>query len=382
MRRARRDGRGGVSWGAVEMGVRMIESFRHLIELEEPPASAIDELLAARWVGGQFNEVPAITSITGEVAATTETCMQLGNAQSRWLSNEAVNRWIFAGKVGYTSAAPRTGILFSVEKNDGASHRNVAVFQRRLDDSVYVTDWSGATLATSGAAAIQPGQGNFYETDVVMGTATGSVRLWIDGDLILSATDIDLVNGGTVTDINQTRFPGNFGVAQYSRMRIWDGLGTDFNEPLGQITTNQTVLPSGTGALGQWLANGTATNYEQVDDDPVHDGDVTHVETETYGLADLHIVPGLPVNVDSVHGVQVTAVARRTAGGDSDLKVLCMSNGTTATGGEAAPGGQRNMGLDLLWLNEIFETDPDTGAGWLPTATYQVGYRLASATTP
>lgn len=340
-------------------------------------------MLSLRWVGGQWGETPATMTVQDSWVATDQArSVQITTDRVRWLSNEPVNRWIQGIDIRYTSAAPRSGMIMGLEHNDGVANNLIVQLRRSADSSVQIVVNGGATLATGPVSSMTPFVGDFYELDCVAGTSTGSVSCWIAGNEVLRATDVDTLGNATATTYNQVNLPGNEGVMEFTNMRVWDGLGTEFNEPLGLITQNKVTLVDGNGALSEWVSNGTATNFEQVDEDIINDGNTTVVETDVYGDADLYTVGGLPSTVDSTHGLQVTAVGRLSAGGDAGLKILCESNGTTASGGDAVPGGQQGLAGSLLWINEIFETDPDTGVAWLATAVngHQPGMRLASAT--
>jgi hypothetical protein len=359
------------------MAIKMIESFDYLANLSQ---SVVTPLASSKWVGGTWVSSANMVALT-DFVPDGRMCMSMsGGADPRWQAIGSHEKWIVGHDINYPSATPATGEVFTIGYEDGATWSPLVRIDRTAGNALEI--YTGTDRhATTADGVVTLAAGNFYELQAYIATSTGSIELWVDADKLVDVSNIDTKGTTTATHFNQWRSTAGVGTKQFSNMRIWDGSGTDYNEALGKVTHNTTVLVDANGTTNDWTTTDTATNYELVDDTTAHDGDTTFLEGATASQTQFVGIVDLPANRVEIHGVQTTVVARRAAGGDNDLHLLALSNGVTATGGDEAPGGQRNLSSSYWWLNEIFETDPDTLTVWEATAArdYEPGWKLATA---
>lgn len=168
---------------------------------------------------------------------------------------------------------------------------------------------------------------------------TGGVQYWL-GFITDSSISMSEFNGSSVT--------GQRAANTYSG-------GAPGTAP--SMTLNQATL-----AISGWCT-GATTNWESEALNPPM-GDGSSVSSATPTTEDLYIYPALPTSVVTVYTVGVSGNARLSFPGVHTFDLVALSGGTSGTGSNTG----LNPTVNYAWYDSYFETDPNTGSPWTPTA--------------
>lgn len=213
-------------------------------------------------------------------------------------------------------------------------------------------------LAESRAGIIREGTWHYIELKVTIHNTTGSFELRVDGETILSDTNVD-TQAGSNGNADVFGFNGN-GASndyKYDDWYICNSSGSVNNDFLGPLKV-QTLFPDGDGDVSSWTPD-SGNNYQRVDENP-SDGDTSYVETATANNEDLYTFENTS-DIDSINGLQINAVARVTDVDPFTLKLISKT-GTTTSAGAGATVSATSYGNEF----RVMEQDPDTAAAWTP----------------
>jgi len=120
-----------------------------------------------------------------------------------------------------------------------------------------------------------------------------------------------------------------------------------------------TLRPNGVGDLTQLHYNSPDNDYTAVDEADPHDGDATYLYENGYSEhIDLYHFPSLHAGVGVVSGIELFHVARKSATGSAETRVLFKTNGTIYQSGLIYPTSSYTL-YSVEWL-----TNPDTSNAW------------------
>lgn len=204
----------------------------------------------------------------------------------------------------------------------------------------------------------------YYQLTWKIDAATGYIRLYQwDGGVrsmvyeFTGDTDQYTTNGS----IDQIRFwRDNWGVS-VDDVVAWDTTGSVLNSLPSTRLAVETLRPNADTAESDWTPNSGTTNYTQVDEGPVSDGDTTYVESTTTGDRDRYDVGGtaLPSGA-SIVGVQATAIARTTVSGTLKL-------GVRGPAGTESLSANQTLQTSYAAIYHTVELNPDDSAVWEPS---------------
>jgi hypothetical protein len=149
-----------------------------------------------------------------------------------------------------------------------------------------------------------------------------------------------------------------------------------------QVWNNYKIgiaLPIGNGTDTAW-AGGTTGTYTDCDEYP-HDTDTTYIETATSGNAETYDMTAFTgiggASGDTIHGVVVTNIRRRTGATTTNLRTRLRSGATTNETSSA--------GINTTYVQgaKLYLTNPDTSTAWTQTTfdAAEAGGSLQSAQT-
>lgn len=193
------------------------------------------------------------------------------------------------------------------------------------------------------------------------GTNTCDFEVRVEGQTVLQQTgvsclDIQPAQCSIGTRIDLSDLPKDPYFKDYV---IWDGTGSYNNDFLGSVlVTNLT--PTSDVALN-WTPSTGSTGYQILDNIPPNDAQYLSAGDPAPSpyVAELS---NLPANITSVRALQTRVRAAKSDGGDGSLQVSVISNGNTSN------GSNRPITVAQTYWSDVFETDPDTGNPWLPSA--------------
>ena len=202
---------------------------------------------------------------------------------------------------------------------------------------------------------------------------TGTVKLWLDGNLEIDLTGQDTKPGTTTT--GSILIYGSQ-VAQSQELLLDDVIfgddsGSDLTAYPGDCHI-EMVLPDSDGTTNDWTPVGTGTtNADRVDENPTDD-DTTYVHSTTATHKDLYGFAALTETADTYLAVQLHLRARKEGTGYREVNATMRSNVTEVDGG--------NLGLTItyLWFTYLQENDPNGGINWTESAinAMQAGIEL------
>jgi len=192
----------------------------------------------------------------------------------------------------------------------------------------------------------------------------------------LSATVLDNFSFGSgITEpLSQTGHGAIYRISDLYVLSTAAGNEQDFLYPW----MIDTLYPDADTVEADWTPQGGGTNVAEVDDNPQHDYDSTHNETNTNAFKDRfttgQVVP--ESTFGRVMAVQVIAMAKDTL--DTAVKTARVVVFENVTEGVGTTRTLTESEWQSLW--HVFEENPDTTASWLmaDVEAAEIGYELVS----
>lgn len=235
--------------------------------------------------------------------------------------------------------------------------------------------------------ALQYNRWYWIEFRVLVSDTVGEVELRVDGERWFLGTGLDTKPGSPST-IDQIIFAsaGEEPISStghgaiYRVTDVWavspagGGNETTFLFP----AIVDTLYPNADTAQADWVPQGGGDNVVEVDDNPQHDFDSSHNETNTNTDKDRfttsQVVP--ESTFGRVVACQVIAMAKDTL--DTAAKTARVVIFENATEGVGTTRTLTESEWQALW--HVFEDNPDTSAAWLmaDVEAAEIGYELIS----
>jgi len=210
-----------------------------------------------------------------------------------------------------------------------------------------------------------------FEIGFDVNASSSNIVVRVDGNEILNVTG----DTTAVSAINKVVLGSGDG---FEFVKMDDVFVAD--DSAGQITDFPgmvriaTLRPSGAGDSADFTSDTGDANYQNVDEG-YPDFDTSTNTSSTLGNRDLFTHGDISDDIASIKAVQ-TKVNARTQGSGKDIAPALKPGGasTVYTGTVVRPASS------FGWLQEIFETNPDTTQAWTETEVQnlQAGYEQAS----
>lgn len=229
---------------------------------------------------------------------------------------------------------------------------------------------AGTVLATTAPGAIPPNNWVYVELEGVIDDTTGSVKVWINNDLLINISGVDTRNAGTGLAV-QPWFGGQTSSDNYDA-DFDDFYFRNTNVRLGESRV-ETLRGTGDTAVKNWVPNSGVTNFSRINETLV-DGDTTYVESGVIGNQDLYDFGDLSSTPATIHAVQLVGFARKTDAGSRGIALTCKSGATFSD------GPSYSLSASYSRLDRIMLTDPNTSAAWTAAAvnTLQAGPEVSA----
>lgn len=235
-----------------------------------------------------------------------------------------------------------------------------------VDTTGRIVGTVGETVASSTNPAIVAQA--WQHVEMAMDTAAGTLEVRVEGVTVLNMTG--LVIGVPVAQLILCRVgPAATAQKQYVKdVAIWDGSGSYNNTFMGSIQVRE-LIPDGDTAFN-WLTSSGSTGWNLLDEAPPNDDTDYVYAVDPPPAASRFSLSNLPTDVTSVRGIYAVVRSRKTDGGDGNLQVGLLSGASTVL------GANRPITTAYTYWNDVFETDPATGAPWLPSAVNAVQLQI------
>lgn len=216
---------------------------------------------------------------------------------------------------------------------------------------------SGTLLGASAGPVFPFSSWNYIEWKVTIHPTAGSVEVRVNSKTVLLLTNVNTRNTAN-SSANQFNLGGPGGTSWIDDLYICDATGTTNNDFLGDIRIDP-LYANADGTYSQYVPTPAGTHYTTVDETSTNTTD--YVESSTVGERDSYAFQDLPAGTGAILGVQTVVAALKNDAGARNVKNLVKSGATVAVSAAQAVTSTQ------LFYPAIFETDPNTGAGWTRT---------------
>jgi hypothetical protein len=200
----------------------------------------------------------------------------------------------------------------------------------------------------------------YVEFKTTIDESAGSWYLRINGSqsTLQSQTGVNTAGqGGTTHDRIQLIYysmtgPTRIDVADYY---VCNSDGTQHNDFLGDCRID-TYLPSADGANLQFTNSSGGVSATLIDE-ATHNGDTDYIYSSTAGHRTSVAIPDMPFTPTYVHGIKLTAHARKDDSGARDMKLMVRTGGANYDGGLTFP-----VSTNYARYSELWENNPATSA--------------------
>ena len=232
---------------------------------------------------------------------------------------------------------------------DSASATQVTL---RVNTSGAIEAHRGSTLLGTSASAVVTINTNFYLTyELVINSSTGSVKVWINGTVVLNLTSQNTKNTANA-GVNYLTILGNFQAMFVDDLYITDGT------QLGEWIMS-TLYPTADSSLQLTKSTG-ATNFSCVDDLHLT---ADYVSGSASGLKDIYDLADLGGTVSAVQAVRVCADAQKTDTTTRTVKAGVKSSATESYTADFTLTQNAFTGFMTTYL-----TNPNGSIAWTPSA--------------
>jgi len=232
-------------------------------------------------------------------------------------------------------------------------------FLRHLNDGAWQVVRGSTTLHTfvDPYARLLEDRWVWIEADVTLSNTVGTWEVWINGEKIIDISGLDNQNSADGPEIDYYKWStGTLTNARIGSVYSMDATGLTNNAVTGPWDI-EMIKPDGDGNRTDFTPDSGLTNWEMVDE-LVLDEDTTFVEGSVVGDDDLYTYEDLVSSFDTIYGVQVSSMLKKTAGGERLVRQLTRSNT------DEAESVSQGVPIDYSRNQGIFETDPQGGAAW------------------
>lgn len=266
---------------------------------------------------------------------------------------------LIIGERMHTTDTVGTGIICQLLNSSGQEIINL-----NINASARIEVRTGATVLGTSSVVLSPLVNFMYEFGVVLHGSTGIFKLWLDGTLVASDTNVDTINNAG--PCRTVEFRGNLNALNPTTRRYeWyiDESDTSL-VPFG--SGRVFVSRSTTDDAPNQFTPSTGTNHAAMVDEDKQDGDTTYLESTA--AAQVEAFKGQSLATIGASGtikvVTRFSVCKRPAPGSGLEELGIDSNGTVDYSDPRAPidAGYRTL------MGKGYKLNPDGNVPWTDTA--------------
>lgn len=324
-----------------------------------PGTSTAGVGLSSYWTMGGTNVVSLVAGRVGGQA------LQLSNQTTAFrsftTSAQVSGFFAFHHNANYTQSGDN--VMAMISDSTGAAHISLACNQAR---ELVVTGPGGVL-----ARPLEVYQFNVWHSlafAIEIHDSLGSVKIWIDGELIVDLSNVDTKNGVNNASRFYLRAQGSAASAnsaRYDDVRI--DSGTLIQIPEGRVATFVPI----SDIEKDWTPSTGADNYAMVDE-LTADSDTTYNSANTVGARDRFGLSQMTFNPDQIYAVMVACAARK-----EDVATRRIAS-ILDSGGVEVQMPDNYLSTNWTWDRHILELNPDGNIPWTKTAVnaLTLGYEL------
>jgi len=219
--------------------------------------------------------------------------------------------------------------------------------------------WSGGTLLGTSSSGIGAGSFYYLELKVIIDNTIGAVEVRINASSVLSLTGVDTqVTANAYANVIMIGEDSGASVLQtdIDDLVILDGTGSVNSNFIGDVRV-EALLPNGDGNYSQWTPVGSATNYQNVDENPPDD-DTTYNVEGTSGQKDSFAIQNVSLVTGTVKGLVTHMATRKDDAGTRQIRRFVRVSGTDYAGSAVT------VQSSYIYNSEVLETNPNTSSPW------------------
>lgn len=215
--------------------------------------------------------------------------------------------------------------------------------------------WLENYLGTTSGARLGLNRWSYIEVKIYCDSVAGTVDIRVDGQSVLS-----------LSSVNTQRISENF----HDRVHILPTIGANYGHAIDDLylcdssgaVNNDFLGPCKVAALRpeadvvgetDWTTQSGSDHYAMVDEIEANE-DTDYVESDTVSNQDLWEYEDTPIEIGTIHSIQICTDCRVTDAEVFDLKTPAKLATTTSEG-----SGQRIGSTEYLSALRVMETDPD-----------------------
>ena len=221
----------------------------------------------------------------------------------------------------------------------------------------------GTVIYTTPVPIVAPNSWNHYEWKMTINNSTGAFELRVNGSPVVTLTNVDTQTSANAS-VAQLIFANSRNVTSNNVQMyikdfvVWDTTGSFNNNFMGTVLCTE-IYPDGDSTF-TWTASTGTTGWSILDNNPPLD-DSAYISAGST-LTSKYTLLNLPANVSSVRGNIIVTRARKTDSGDGNIQAGLVSGASTSL------GANRAITTAYTYWIDVNETDPATGAAWIPVA--------------
>lgn len=220
-------------------------------------------------------------------------------------------------------------------------------------------------LGTSSTPVVTAESYQHVECMVFISDSVGTVEVRVNGVTAVSLSGIDTAQTANI-ECSQIIYAavGNATMTiDMDDLFTYDGSGSYNNTFIGDRRV-LTLFPNADTAQADWTIVGAASGYQTIDD-TTPDGDSTYIAATTSGSPGVISEFGLenlPSGISAISGVMLVGMMRKTEAGTANVQMSIVS------GSFESHGTDRPVTEIYTYYGDVFETDPNTAAPFIPAA--------------
>lgn len=262
--------------------------------------------------------------------------------------------WHFRMKI---VSAASNAVRFNV---DAAGAQMTLSINGTTSGTFDLVNWDGTIDTPAFGSWVLNGWNDFFIEKTYSAT-TGSLKVWINGNLEYSATGQDTGTHPGETDIKlASNGSSDINYGYFMDCVIGDGSGSPGSAfPLS--LEPHTLLPDGNGNASDMLgSDGNSTdNYLLVDEAPADTAD--YVGSATEGDQDTYTMDNLASTTETIHAVIAEVYGAKSDSGDKFMRPVIRTSSTDYVGTSLGLGETHAMQHDV-WDDNPNTTNPWTGS--------------------
>lgn len=228
--------------------------------------------------------------------------------------------------------------------------------------SALVPSWTAASVV--GSTALSADTWHHVEICCDVKDSGGTFKVWLDGTLAINFSgDTRYAAESSANAVNYLYF--GFGYAGTGSWYIddiicWNEAGDTFNTagPLGEHRI-WTLSPEGDNSC-QFTPSTGSNRYAVVDDATLDTSDYNSSSVD--GVIDRFSFGDLSVSPNTIHAINVKAIAKKTGTGGAQMRALVRQNDTDHVGASVT------LTTSFAPVNVVFGNNPETSAAWTATS--------------